>query len=87
MLGLDWRMDIDEAWKALDYEPCDPGKPRPGRPLRLAGVHQTAGGGDPGAGGERNGHIFNLGHGILPTAPIDNVKYMIDLVHELSARK
>jgi uroporphyrinogen decarboxylase len=37
--------------------------------------------------GGRNGHIFNLGHGILPTAPIDNVKYMIDLVHELSVRK
>jgi uroporphyrinogen decarboxylase len=35
----------------------------------------------------RNGHIFNLGHGILPTAPTDSVKYMIDLVHELSARK
>jgi uroporphyrinogen decarboxylase len=30
------------------------------------------------------GHIFNLGHGVLPMTPVDNVKYLVDVVHELS---
>ena len=34
----------------------------------------------------RPGHIFNLGHGILPTTPVDNVLTLIDAVHEYSAR-
>ena len=34
----------------------------------------------------RNGHIFNLGHGIIPETPVDNVKYLVDLVHEYSSR-
>ena len=87
VLGLDWRMDIDAAWKVLDHEPCIQGNLDPVAlygsreyiERRVAEILARV--------GNRNGHIFNLGHGILPTAPIDNVKYMIDLVHELSARK
>ena len=30
----------------------------------------------------RPGHIFNLGHGIIPETPVDNVKYLVDYVHE-----
>jgi len=37
--------------------------------------------------GGRAGHIFNLGHGILPTTPVDNVLALIDAVHEYSARE
>jgi uroporphyrinogen decarboxylase len=87
VLGLDWRMDIDAAWKVLDHEPCIQGNLDPVAlygsreyiKRRVAEILARV--------GNRNGHIFNLGHGILPTAPIDNVTYMIDLVHELSARK
>jgi uroporphyrinogen decarboxylase len=32
------------------------------------------------------GHIFNLGHGILPETPVENVKALVDFVHEYSAR-
>jgi uroporphyrinogen decarboxylase len=32
------------------------------------------------------GHIFNLGHGILPETPVDNVRRLVDFVHEYSAR-
>jgi uroporphyrinogen decarboxylase len=39
-----------------------------------------------GNNGNGNGHIFNLGHGILPTAKPDNVAYLVDIVHELSKR-
>jgi len=35
----------------------------------------------------RPGHIFNLGHGIIPETPVDNVKYLVDLVHERTSRR
>jgi uroporphyrinogen decarboxylase len=34
----------------------------------------------------RPGHIFNLGHGIIPETPVDNVKFLVDFVHEQSSR-
>jgi uroporphyrinogen decarboxylase len=34
----------------------------------------------------RPGHIFNLGHGILPNTPVDNVKRLVDFVHEYTQR-
>jgi uroporphyrinogen decarboxylase len=34
----------------------------------------------------RDGHVFNLGHGILPETPVDNVRAVVDFVHEASAR-
>jgi uroporphyrinogen decarboxylase len=36
--------------------------------------------------GGRPGHIFNLGHGVLPDTPPDHVRALVDLVHEMSAR-
>jgi uroporphyrinogen decarboxylase len=34
----------------------------------------------------RPGHVFNLGHGILPRTPVDTVRHLVDVVHESSAR-
>jgi uroporphyrinogen decarboxylase len=87
VLGLDWRTDIDAAWKVLNHEPCIQGNLDPVAlygsreyiKRRVKDILDRV--------GNRNGHIFNLGHGILPTVPPDNAKYMINLVHELSARK
>ena len=44
---------------------------------RVADIISRAGG--------RPGHIFNLGHGLVPQTPPDNVKYLVDAVHRLSA--
>ncbi|MBW2124066.1 MAG: uroporphyrinogen decarboxylase, partial [Deltaproteobacteria bacterium] len=38
------------------------------------------------AAGNRPGHIFNLGHGVLPDTPVDHVRIMVDSVHEISQR-
>jgi uroporphyrinogen decarboxylase len=37
--------------------------------------------------GSRPGHIFNLGHGVLPGTPVDNVIFLVDTVHALSSRR
>ena len=34
--------------------------------------------------GGKSGYIFNLGHGIVPSTPVDNVRYLVDLVHEVT---
>jgi len=87
VIGLDWRIEIDRAWQLLEYKCAVQGNLDPVALFGSQGYIKTrvhdiltrvAG---------RNGHIFNLGHGILPTTPVDNVKFMVDLVHELSDRR
>ena len=87
VIGLDWRMHIDDAWSLLNNEPAVQGNLDP---VALYGSREYIGRRVQDIldrVGNRDGHIFNLGHGILPTVPPDNAKYMIDLVHELSVRK
>ena len=87
VIGLDWRMNVDEAWQLLNHEPSVQGNLDP---VALYGSRDYIKGRVKDIlerVENRNGHIFNLGHGILPTTPVDNAKYMIDLVHELSVRK
>lgn len=86
VIGLDWRIDIDEAWKIINYEAGVQGNLDPVALYgskdyiknRVADILNRA--------ENRKGHVFNLGHGILPTTPVDNAKYLIDIVHELSKR-
>ncbi|MDE2837444.1 MAG: uroporphyrinogen decarboxylase [Chloroflexota bacterium] len=81
VVGLDWRVPLDEAWASLGAVAVqgnlDPavllGPPEVVRE-QTRDVLQRAGG--------RPGHIFNLGHGILPQTPLDNVMHMIDCVRE-----
>jgi len=84
VVGLDWRIPLDEGWARLDHQCAVQGnldpvllfadwkelKSRAGDILRRA------------AG--RPGHIFNLGHGILPETPVDNVKNLARFVQEYS---
>jgi uroporphyrinogen decarboxylase len=87
VIGLDWRVRLDEAWARLGYDVAvqgnlDPvllGAPRPVLDNRVRGVLAQA--------QARPGHVFNLGHGILPDTPPDNVRYVVDRVHELSQKR
>jgi uroporphyrinogen decarboxylase len=84
VIGVDWRIDLAEAWRRLGDEVAIQGNLDPVAlfaPLPELEVHvnrilaQAAG---------RPGHIFNLGHGILPQTPVEHVAALVDMVHELS---
>jgi uroporphyrinogen decarboxylase len=86
VIGVDWRTPIDEGWRRAgegvaiqgNLDPTLLLAPRERLLARVDDVLLRVGG--------RPGHVFNLGHGILPGTPVDNVLALIDMVHELSAR-
>ena len=86
LIGVDWRIQLDEAWASVGHDVAVQGNLDPltlFAPLheierRVADILRRAGG--------RPGHIFNLGHGILPTTPVEHVAATIDMVHKLSQR-
>jgi len=86
VIGLDWRVNLDEAWEAIGYDIAIQGNLDPvalfASPkeikARAADILRRAEG--------RPGHIFNLGHGVLPETPVDHVIALVDSVHELSSR-
>ena len=86
VIGLDWRVQLDEAWKRIGY---DRGVMGNLDPVALFGDRHSIRAEakrilDRAAG--RPGHVFNLGHGILPETPVENVIALVDAVHELSAK-
>jgi uroporphyrinogen decarboxylase len=86
VLGVDWRLPLDEAWNLAQFRPAIQGNLDP---LALFGPHQYLRSRVRDVlsrAGARRGHIFNLGHGILPSTPIDSVSFLIDLVHQSGLR-
>jgi len=85
VVGVDWRVRLDEAWEALgrnkavqgNLDPCSLLTDREEIRRRAQGILDQAAG--------RPGHIFNLGHGVLQQTPVDNAIALVDAVHELSA--
>ena len=84
VIGLDWRIPLDKGWEILGD---DVGVQGNLDPMTLFASHvkleekvkdvlDRAGG--------RPGHIFNLGHGISQFTPPENVKAVVEMVHELS---
>ncbi len=86
VIGLDWRVDLAEAWARLDHAVAVQGNLDPIALFAdVAEIRERARTILAKAGG-RPGHIFNLGHGILPETPVDHVIALVDAVHELSRR-
>lgn len=87
VVGVDWRVRLDDAWRMIG-----PGHAVQGNldPLALLGdanqlrqraadiLQQAA---------NRPGHIFNLGHGVVPQTPVDNARALVNIVHELSSSR
>ncbi len=87
VIGVDWRVDLGEAWSRIGYDVGIQGNLDPlvlfaERSHVVRSVKQIL----ERAGG-RSGHIFNLGHGILPETPVDNVIALVEAAHELSRRR
>ena len=82
VLGVDWRLPLDEAWMRIGTNHAIQGNLDP--TLLLGPIERIQAGAkdvlDRAAG--RPGHIFNLGHGILPTTPVENVQELSRFVHQ-----
>jgi uroporphyrinogen-III decarboxylase len=86
VVGADWRVRLDDAWQMIGHDRSIQGNLDPMALLadkaelrrRATEVLDQAAG--------RPGHIFNLGHGVLPQTPVDNARALVDIVHELSSR-
>jgi uroporphyrinogen decarboxylase len=80
VIGVDWRVPLDEAWRRVGHDRAIQGNldplalmaPRPILKGKVEAVLDRAAG--------RPGHVFNLGHGFLPETPVDNVSAVIDWV-------
>ncbi|UCD71163.1 MAG: uroporphyrinogen decarboxylase [Syntrophobacterales bacterium] len=86
VIGIDWRMDLKVAWERLGYDVgiqgnLDPSVLLSSHQMIEAHVQKVLE-----SGGNRPGHIFNLGHGVLPETPVENVIFMVEAVHRLSRR-
>jgi uroporphyrinogen decarboxylase len=82
VMGVDWRINIDQAWMDISYRSAVQGNMDPAAlfsplPELKARVHELLK-----RTGARPGHIFNLGHGILPETPVENVKAVVQMVRE-----
>lgn len=86
VIGLDWRVRLDEAWERLGniavMGNLDPVALFASEKFVRARARQIL---DQAQG--RPGHIFNLGHGILPETPVENVIALVEAVHEMSQRQ
>jgi uroporphyrinogen decarboxylase len=82
VIGLDWRQPLDEGWRAVGHghavqgnlDPITLFAPLEVLELRVHEILRAANG--------RPGHIFNLGHGIVPTTPVENVQAVVRMVKE-----
>jgi uroporphyrinogen decarboxylase len=85
VIGLDWRIPLNAGWEKLGFRGAVQGNLDPvllfaeWKEIKKRAediLRQAAG---------RPGHIFNLGHGILPATPVENVKALCDFIREHSA--
>ncbi len=84
VIGLDWRIDLGDGWDRLgptvavqgNLDPAVLFAPFPEIERQALRILERAAG--------RPGHIFNLGHGIMPHTPVDHVLRLVDFVHEHS---
>jgi uroporphyrinogen decarboxylase len=86
VIGVDWRVRLDDAWRAVGYDRAVQGNLDPSAllatpaeiRLRAQEVLRQAEG--------RPGHIFNLGHGVLQQTPVEHAIALVEAVHDLSRR-
>jgi len=81
VIGLDWRVDLGDAWREVGYDRAIQGNLDPALllgpwPIIEDGARRVIE-----AAGGRPGHIFNLGHGVLPDNPVEQLQRLVEFVH------
>src|SRR5215204_1807346 len=84
VIGLDWRVRLDEGWRRIGHDVAVMGNLDPVVLFAKQAVLREQAKKILEQAGGRAGHIFNLGHGILPETPVENVIALVEMVHELS---
>jgi uroporphyrinogen decarboxylase len=84
VIGVDWKLRLDEAWERIGPERAIQGNLDPVTLFGPVDVLRKRAKEIIDMAGGRPGHIFNLGHGIVVGTPVDNVRALIDCVHEFS---
>ncbi|MGQ0678357.1 MAG: uroporphyrinogen decarboxylase [Actinomycetota bacterium] len=82
VIGVDWQVELDVAWERVGYHRAVQGNLDPKLLLAEPGVMTREALSILDKVGGRPGHIFNLGHGVLPNSPLDNLKLLVETVHE-----
>ena len=86
VVGVDWRIPIDTAWRRIGEDRGIQGNLDPAALLGPADVWRPAAEDVLHRIGNRDGHVFNLGHGVLPETPQDELRALVGLVHESTRR-
>jgi uroporphyrinogen decarboxylase len=84
VIGLDWRVPLDEAWTLIGHNIAVQGNLDPVALFAPADVLEAKASDVLQRAGGRRGHIFNLGHGFLPDTPLDNAIRLAEYVREES---
>ena len=87
VIGLDWRQPLDEGWRAVGHTHAVQGNLDPITLFAPLEVLEQRVGEILRAAGGRPGHIFNLGHGIVPGTPVENVQAVVRMVKEFRLEK
>ncbi len=86
VIGLDWRVELGPTWERLGFDVAVQGNLDPAVLLSTTAEIRRAAKAILDGAARRPGHIFNLGHGVHQETPVENVKTLVEIVHELSSR-
>jgi uroporphyrinogen decarboxylase len=86
VIGFDWRVELDEAWARVGYDTAVMGNLDPVSLFANVEHVRSEAKRILDAAANRDGHVFNLGHGILPETPVETVVALVEAVHEMSQR-
>jgi uroporphyrinogen decarboxylase len=87
VISVDWRINLDEAWERVGYDRGIQGNLDPAMLLAPFAVVEDGVRDVLRRAGGRRGHIFNLGHGVLPATEPDDLRHLVEIVHEASAAR
>jgi uroporphyrinogen decarboxylase len=84
VMGVDWRIPLINAWQVIGFDVAIQGNLDPSTLLGPWEIIQKQTSSILGQAQAHPGHIFNLGHGILPETPLENLMRLVEYIHQKS---